>query len=206
MPVRASGLVASRRTDLPLAPNCSIAYKRSSPTVGSACLYKPHGSCNYIDRATRDVRGTFGQTFHSYVYRAHAALADFEVLNCLDVETLYDTGVTLPPVMSLYEATKHSPVDSTLMDMIREKWAQGAASADVILAIGARPVLADDHIWGPVIRSSASVWFVGRQEDAYSDLEKEIENRLVGSRLVHLASTFEAAIPVLQRRLAAIAI
>jgi hypothetical protein len=46
------------------------------------------------------------------------------------------------------------------------------------------------------------VWFVGGQEDdAYSGLEKEI-----GNRLVHLASTFESAIPVLQRRLAAIVI
>jgi len=75
-----------------------------------ACLYKPHGSCNYIDRVTRNVRGTFGQTFHSYVYRDHPALTDFEVLNCPDVETLYDTGVTVPPVMSLYEPTKHSPL------------------------------------------------------------------------------------------------
>jgi len=88
------------------------------------------------------------------------------------------------------------------MDMIRGKWAQGAASADVILAIGARPMLDDHHIWNPIIDSSAVVWFVGgREDDAYSLLEKEI-----GNRLVHLASTFEAVISVLQRRLASIAI
>lgn len=87
------------------------------------------------------------------------------------------------------------------MNMIREKWAQGAASADVILAIGARPVLADDHIWGPVIGSSATVWFVGGREDAYSALEDAIEGRLQ-----HLASRFDLAIPILRRRLASIAI
>lgn len=166
-----------------------------------ACLYKPHGSCNYIDPITRNFYGTISGSPH-YVYRQQPALTDFEVLNCPEVEALYDTGVTVPPVMSLYEATKHSPVGSTLMDMIRKAWAQGAASAEVILAIGARPVLNDHHIWDAVINSSASVWFVGGQEDdAYSALEKEI-----GNRLVHLASTFEVAIPVLQRRLAAIAI
>jgi len=41
------------------------------------------------------------------------------------------------------------------MDIIREAWAGDAASAEVIMAIGARPVLDDHHIWNTVISSSA---------------------------------------------------
>jgi hypothetical protein len=179
--------------------NLGRGHRETGPR---ACLYKPHGSCNYIDPLTRNMQGgvVMADSPH-YIFRERPSLNDIEVVSCTEVEEIYKDGVKAPPVMSLYEPTKHSPVDSRLMDMIREEWARGATGSDVILAIGARPVLDDHHIWNAVINSSAVVWFVGGQEDAYSALEKEI-----GNRLVHLASTFKSAIPVLQRRLAAIVI
>jgi len=57
-----------------------------------------------------------------YIFRERPSLNDIEVVSCAEIEEIYKDGVKAPPVMSLYEPTKHSPVDSRLMDMIRGKW------------------------------------------------------------------------------------
>lgn len=162
-------------------------------------LLKPHGSCNYIHPMTRN---TFNSTFTAnryYVYHEAPNLRDIEVVPCHEVTDIYEkVGLSIPPAMSLYEASKHSPVDPGLMDLIRRKWAECAKEADVILTIGARPVLDDHHIWDAIIDSTAAVWFVGGQDSSYRKLQAQ-----VGKRLAHIGSTLAEALSILPSRLSA---
>lgn len=162
-----------------------------------ALLLKPHGSCNYIHPVTRNISNLTTTGSPHYVYHEAPGFGDLEVVPCNEVAKIYEkVAPSIPPAMSLFEPSKHSPVDPGLMGMVRRGWVECAMQGDVILTIGARPVLADHHIWDAVISSSAVVWFVGGQDDAYSDLEARI-----GKRLTHIGSTFAEALPVIDDQL-----
>jgi hypothetical protein len=165
----------------------------------SFLLQKPHGSCNYIDPMTRNVTNTTFAGPATYVYREAPSPNDVEVVPCAEVAEIYDAvGLSIPPAMSLYEPRKHSPVNPSLFEMVRTAWQGNALAADVILTVGARPVFEDHHIWDAVISASSPVWFVGGQDAVFQELRSRM-----GGRLVPIADTFDAALPVLYRRLPA---
>lgn len=164
------------------------------PDPPFVCIFKPHGSCNYIAPMTHNVS-------HSVMADSPAFLdsagGPFEVMDCAKVEPLYDqVGLSFPPVMSLYSPDKHSPVSPTTVEAVREGWAEACASMTAIVTIGTRPVLEDNHVWDPVIAASVPVWFVGGKDSAYEQFRGTI-----GDRAVHVASTFKDAICELQRLL-----
>jgi len=166
----------------------------TGPPVG---LLKPHGSCNYIDPVTRNVhRSTMGVTQH-FVYREGPPQpADLEIVTPDELARIYSEGPTIPPAISIYMPTKHSPVGFTIIQSVRANWAQVASKADVILSIGTRPVEQDAHIWDPVLQSKVDVWFVGGQDADYGRRAWKL-----GARMQYLGATFAGSLPEIRRRL-----
>jgi hypothetical protein len=163
------------------------------PSDGTITFVKPHGSCNYLAPGTRDVKDSHLGGWAMVESATDDPLA-FEVVDPVTLEELYrGQKLSTPPVISLYERDKFSPVIPKTVAMLREWWCEKALEADIILTIGVRPVLQDEHVWGPIIASSAEVWFVGDGED---QLRSEIP-----SRLDVVGPYFSDAIPLLKQRL-----
>jgi hypothetical protein len=73
-----------------------------------------------------------------------------------------------------------------------------ADACRLITTIGARPTLADTHIWDPILKSDSPIWFIaGNNDSAYFDLADA-----VGDRLSTLATRFEPGLREIKRRLA----
>jgi hypothetical protein len=155
-------------------------------------LSKPHGSCNYILRGTTSISNVrMGGGFGQYA-AGHLAVELPQA-----VEPMYRTlGPTIPPAMSLFERRKENLVAREAFDAIRREWVIYTSEADVILCIGVKPTLHDEHIWTPVIESSARVWFIGGQDQALKELAS-----YVARRLQHLGSTFREGLVVLRHAL-----
>jgi hypothetical protein len=87
------------------------------------------------------------------------------------------------------------------LNRIREHWRQIVRDADVVIVIGARPNLDDNHVWDPILESTADVWQVGGSS---GDDFEEYESKL-GRRFSKLGDTFDGAIPNLDVRLRIVA-
>jgi hypothetical protein len=155
-------------------------------------IIKPHGSCNYLSPMTRRM---FNSTIAgTNVYVDSDEPTAVEVVAPSEVEGIYaQQGASIPPAMSLYEPSKHSPVSPKTFDLIRRTWGEMTSVVDAVLTIGARPVLEDEHIWRPIIDADCPVWLVGGGETAL--------RAQIGRRLDVIAPTLELAIPGIRARL-----
>jgi hypothetical protein len=166
---------------------------------GPIDVLKPHGSCNYLDPLTRNMKGvTMDGVGIAYTHSEVPSPSDLEIVAPEEVEAIYEAaeGLSIPPAISLYEPTKHSPVGGGLIQKVREHWADVVPNADVVLSIGARPVAQDAHIWDPILNSNAQVLFVGGQDRDYGRRAWEL-----GERMEYFGLTFEESIPRIEERL-----
>jgi hypothetical protein len=157
-------------------------------------ILKPHGSCNYLSPITRTAKNVRMEGPYTYVMGG-----DVEVVSRREVLQILDENApTIPPVFSLYEKDKFTPVNSEALSVVRRLWSEVVPQSDVVLTIGARPVLEDEHVWQPITEAADTpVWFVGfEDDDAYRALRARI-----GDRLDHVADTFEDALPALADKL-----
>jgi hypothetical protein len=162
-------------------------------------ILKPHGSCNYLAPMTRNIKdSTMADVGVAYFASEVPDPSDLEIVSIDEVIDIYATnGLTIPPAISLYEPTKHSPVGGGLIQKVREDWAALVAEADVVLSIGARPVEQDGHIWDAIIESSnAPVWFVGGQDEDYGRRAWQL-----GDRMHYLGFTFKQSLASIGERL-----
>jgi hypothetical protein len=97
--------------------------------------------------------------------------------------------------MSLYAPEKPTPVAKSFVEAVRASCSAWLQSSSFVAIVGARPLLADSHVWRPVIEAAGEIWYIG-SEDAAVSLAGE-----TGSRFKHVGDTFAAGFPVLERRL-----
>lgn len=161
-------------------------------------LLKLHGSCNYLSPMTRNMKNVrLGPVGVAYIDSEVPGPSDLEIVPQDEVLEIYtQAGGTLPPAISLYEPTKHSPVGGGLIQKVREEWAALVPEADVESSIGARPVAQDEHIWAPIQMSDAQVWFVGGRDADYGRRAWAL-----GDRMTYLGFTFEESIPMIRDKL-----
>jgi len=170
-----------------------LAYLGDVPPPGNIMILKPHGACNLIPQANVYGVALVAAGGSSGFY--DGGLPQIP-MSLPAVRELYANDFALPPMMSMYTRNKHSPVGRTFLDLTRRKWREWLDTCSVILVIGARPVLWDEHIWTPIIDSPAQVWFVGGKDTNYEELNKQL-----GSRLHYVGATFRDSMPALVRRL-----
>ncbi|HVC06145.1 MAG TPA: hypothetical protein VND98_00970 [Solirubrobacterales bacterium] len=171
-----------------------VNYWLGTPLSGVISLLKLHGSCNFVMqglgtniRMTDVTMSQIGVAFYE---------GPLEARHPTEIASLYANGPSMPPAISLYTTGKASMTGPSAIAAVREKWAAWVGQADVILPIGARVVLADHHVWEPMVESQADVWFVGGSEGDFDTLRQQL-----GPRLIELAGSFDEAVPIIGRRL-----
>jgi hypothetical protein len=123
-------------------------------------------------------------------------LADLNVIGNLDeVEAKLRSGYSIPPIMSMFTETKHTPVNSPSVVEMRDDWRKWVEDAQVIVIVGAQPYFVDEHIWDPILASDAPALYIGGKQAAFGLFAARL-----GSRLEHLGHRFgECLKPLLER-------
>jgi hypothetical protein len=161
-----------------------LAYLSESPPPDNLLILKPHGACNLLPQA---------QVFNLTLLAQQMYEGPLRALSPNDARKTYDAGFALPAAMSLFAPGKDTPVARHFVTRSRWYWRRWALSADCIVVIGARPLLADLWIWEPILRSTCRVLYIGGVHDMHFF---EFSQR-VGSRLRYLGPYFDGALPAL---------
>ncbi len=175
-----------------------VNYHGRRGTAQTVPVIKPHGSCNFVmrglgtDIVMEDVVMSGMGAFYEGPIQARPPR---------EIPALYSKGPSMPPAISLYCPGKPSPMAPTFLARLRSRWQEACEAADVVVVIGARVVLDDQHVWGHLLKNKCEVWYVG--EPVGTDFST-FEARL-GTRLIMWAPRFDAAIPRLDARLRLVA-
>ena len=122
-------------------------------------VWKLHGSSNMFShgvQAGQDVSYGTGVTWEGGI---EAFLDPGVVIQ----KCLVETG--LSPVMCLYMKGKVLHVSPSAIQSLQKSWAERILAASAIFCVGVRPVEGDSHIWDPLSKTSANLYFVGNQTE-----------------------------------------
>jgi hypothetical protein len=160
-----------------------------SPT--NVVILKPHGSCNFLPHANFIGGMAIGGRVANYE-------GPVEEVNPSEVETRYaEPGpLGLLPAMSVMAPGKPNYYAPTVTQQAMREWAAWLREADVCIVIGARPWVADAHVWGPILNSSCRVWCVSGTNGDY-----EAVASAAGDRWEYLGNRFAEALPTIEDRL-----
>jgi hypothetical protein len=167
-----------------------IGYGRGHRPSKGLVVLKPHGSCNLLPPRQLHV------TSSSFVEVGAYYDGPLEPRQLDELEAFYTVeDYSFPPAMSLYAPGKRTPVAPGWVDRQRQEWRAAALSADAIAVIGVRPIWDDAHVWDPVIKSRADLWYIGGGSE-HKDLTAK-----VGRNVLHLGQTFDEGVGPLVRLL-----
>jgi hypothetical protein len=173
-----------------------VAHWAPPSDFQGAVIWKLHGACNLVVDLGNTVIGSI-----SMIATQHYVMGPVKPVrpDMLGDHYVNPTARHFPPVMSLFAPGKHNPMAPPAIHKMRQEWGDWARQGDVIIAIGACPLLADEHVWAPTIESNATVWYVGGTERDFNALASKL-----GDRLEVLGSRFDEALPEISSRLRAI--
>lgn len=172
--VCASGLTVSYTTDV---------------DRGSIPVLKIHGSCNFLPPRDLDIRGI------GFVQppEATAAIVDapaYVATSTRQVLEFCESGTALAPAIALYHSSKRVLYCPDIVRRQQEQFLASISAASRIFVIGLRVHPSDSHIWTPLARAKAPLYYVGKKVDL--DRWKEEGQK---HNAFWLAETFENAIP-----------
>jgi len=122
---------------------------------GAIPVWKLHGSCNMFAlgvQASPEVGYGVGVIWEG-------GLQAFLDANLVIQHCLVETG--LAPAMSLYMRGKPLAISPSVILELQARWATAVETAKAVFCVGVRPVIEDDHIWGPLERTAATLNFIG---------------------------------------------
>jgi hypothetical protein len=176
----------------------AVEHAPVPPRDEAISVWKPHGACNLVALPVANgswweitVRSTPNMVFGNVPLVA---------LPPAEVEPLYRSRRTVPPVVSLYAPGKHSPVVPQFIDRSRAQWTHWASDVQVVVSAGARYVPEDHHIWEGVAGGAAAIWYVG-DSDSATGLKHDVGDH----RVIHLGERFGDTLPHLIARLESLA-
>jgi hypothetical protein len=120
-------------------------------------VWKLHGSCNFFLTGLNASPGIL-----------YSAEVNFEG----GIEAIFDTnevigrclaGTALAPVMCLYMRDKPLNVSPTAIKQLQRLWQSAVRDSTAIFCVGVNPYAADAHIWTPIAKCSADLYFIGSQ-------------------------------------------
>lgn len=173
----------------------SISYAGHPLPPNTVPVLKIHGSCNFLPNVEAHIRGSsfanYNKNAAAVESRCRATQSAQEVLAFCREED------SLAPAIALYAPTKHVLYCPRFVEVQRVAWAAAVQSASRVYVIGVsvNPV-DDDHVWGPLARTPAPLYYVGKPEEFIEWSTKERGKRK-GSYV--MANTLADAIPGLAR-------
>jgi hypothetical protein len=153
--------------------NYDLLFELSAAQLGLNCCYgmqgsvteprllKLHGSCNFWP----DI--PLGMITGSTFSRSGRADVQAPVRPLNQEETLHrcQHDDSLAPAIAMYAEGKAVKVSPDYVDDQQSQWKAAAMSAKRIFVVGVRVHAADDHIWGTLAKTRASVTYFGRSPD-----------------------------------------
>jgi hypothetical protein len=67
------------------------------------------------------------------------------------------------PAIAMYARGKQVKIFPSWVDWQQKMWAESVASATTICIVGTAVIAEDEHIWGPLSRTSAAIHYFGRK-------------------------------------------
>ncbi len=142
---------------------------------GSISLWKLHGSCNFLPT----VPGKIEFINPTIVGIHNMYKGPPQIVHPREVASRYARENIIPPMMSIYMPGKPTQSGSDFLDQVRSEWAQWVSKCSVVIVIGVRPLLAEGHVWDPIVESDAEVWYVGSESGDFLALRERLSSRLV---------------------------
>jgi|SRR5690349_19337827 len=169
-----------------------IRYEFSPNQTRSICIIKPHGSCNFLpDVAPRqfyDFSVNIADTSrHSSIMDGPVRIAE----DTREVIEFCDRENAVAPAMSLYEQSKDALFCPSFVKGQQAYFRAAAAHARRIFVIGVRVNDRDSHVWMPLAKTAASLFYVGPDASELLAWASKFRRRGVH----HFATTFEEAVP-----------
>lgn len=148
-------------------------------------LLKIHGSCNFIvdekrikvmEKVTINRKGRFEST----IIRPppHPDAIPSILRQC-----------KFPPAMALYTPEKEVLSCSTEIKKLQQEYDRVAREAEAVVVVGADLHTSDEHVWGPLIGTNATVGFLGNSSGF-----KAFARHREGKRTVWLGERFESSL------------
>jgi hypothetical protein len=129
-------------------------------------VQKFHGSCNMFSQTLQVSPGIIYSTGITFEGGIEAFLdPNLVIQRCL-------TETALAPVMCLYMRGKPVSVAPSIIQDQQHKWAASVYSAKAIVCIGIRLTPADVHLWEPLAKTAASLYFIGNAQE-FNDWSKQ---------------------------------
>jgi hypothetical protein len=168
-----------------------VTYGGLPAPEGNVPVLKIHGSCNFLpDLPPRMFSGILfeldpskgSSIIGAKIKIARSAKEIIEFCNRED---------SIAPAIAMYSPSKQVLFCKDFVQAQQQAWLANLASASRIYIIGLRVHLVDEHIWGPLAKVRAPLYYVGREPDEFVTWARETGRR---SAYV-LADSFEGAIP-----------
>lgn len=153
---------------------CQLTHPLEAPTI-----LKLHGSANFFPFGGFTNVTTLGSNT--------PYLGPTEVHGISDqLREHYAEGLKWPFIC--YYASDKRPHIQEELKYLPVVWSEWVAQADAVIVIGAMPTPGDGHIWLPVIRSSARVYF-----SAFRSSDGDYLEQNIGGRYSYIGQFSEAA-------------
>jgi hypothetical protein len=153
-------------------------------------VLKLHGSCNFLPDTGTNVftGGTFEgiQTIYSGPVRA---------VSPSEAIAYCRSSASFAPCMALYVRGKDVIVAPEFIAHQQHAWATAVERAARIYVVGVRVNADDRHVWEPLARARAPLFYVGPEKDTFLSWAAAVRRR----RVAHLASDFSEAVPEIIR-------
>ncbi len=123
-------------------------------------VLKLHGSCNMMLEGI-NARGE--------VYYGQSVGFEGGISATLDTNFILNhflNGTSLAPVMCLFMKGKPLNIAYSNIKHLQESWTEKVLNINTkhIFIIGVRPLIEDQHIWQPLAKTSASLYYIGDQD------------------------------------------
>lgn len=150
-------------------------------------VIKPHGSANFLPKRMG--------SFHNVSVVGTGSVFDGDIpcdtpLGFLEIAewiSSLNDGDIYTPVMSAYAKGKWTPVGARLVTEQRVRWEASAQRSVVVIVVGVAVNPEDEHIWQPLARTNAPVYYVDPNPGPF--FEWAAKER-VGKRSIHLGERF----------------
>jgi hypothetical protein len=162
--------LAARQINLPVS-----YFENANDKVN---LLKLHGSCNFLPPQWLEIINS------SFV---GTNLVDFEIraVDAEEVIRFCNSNTSVYPAMCIYMYSKPTQFGSSRIGALQDRWKDQVSKAEKVLLIGIRPYPDDEHIWNPLVQTTAKMGYVG-SEKPFTEWEQSYrpskDNELIGER------------------------
>ena len=153
-------------------------------------LVKLHGSCNWFI----DFPGPNKYVLFSSDIRVEAPIFSLDTLDAVIRNLTGDNP--FHSVMCIYNEAKSAPLAPNFFQQLQADWQLHVLHARQVALVGVRPYPRDEHIWGPLAKTSARLLYVG-DKTAYEEWHKVSGRR---GETVSVGSRFKPGLKALLRK------